>query len=139
MNPGALEEVEYETPLYDSDMRVLRRVKQRGHLVGRFAVRKVRPDEEFHDPRGVVYHARGYVIDHIPSGISVTNTRTFEDAMLIADDVSRFAVADADATNPIALYEQLGRKVMFWLVDMAWRDTLVPYREWLAQQNGGAE
>lgn len=78
-----------------------------GMQIGRFAVRCLldRP----HDDEPV------YVVDHTPTGLRLTPPIYFGDAMMIADDVSRFAESDPDAVNPPFLLAQLGEQVMVWL------------------------
>lgn len=92
-------------------------VRVRGQRVGHFAVRPSfgewhRQDGEL---AGVV--TRGWSIDHIPSCASLVDAETFEVAMRIADDVSRFAVRDTSArcedfTDTSAM---LGPELTAWL------------------------
>ena len=94
-----------------------------GVQIGRFAVR-MSAGEVLYDADGRNSVARPWSVDHIASGISVLDLHTFEDAVFVADDVSRFSAKDPDATTLDALIEQLGDRVVGWLT-------------WIEQQKGG--
>ena len=74
----------------------------RGFQVGRFGVRCLPNSDE-------------WVVDHIPTGLRIIEPTTFTQAVVIADDVSRFSVSDPYADNTKGLSFQLGEKMIFWI------------------------
>lgn len=85
-----------------------------GMQVGRFAVRydktvMLNLDNNIH------FKSRGWLVDHVPSGYVIMDVYTFSDAVLIADEISRFSVADPVGTDMPSLAEQLGDELCTWL------------------------
>lgn len=61
-----------------------------------------------------------WVVDHIPGKRGVINVSSLHDAMIVADDLSRFSDSDPGrAHNWEALAEALGPKLMGWLKAIA--------------------
>lgn len=111
-----------------------------GFQVGRFAV--------VHDPAGRrIQRADGSVgtsnakffVDHIPSGVCVCSLVTGIDALVVADDISRFARSDPDSKDPMQARNQVGPIVDQWMrLSCAPRVSrglpVLGFREWLAEQ-----
>jgi len=96
------EDFTYEMPYtirYDDGREEL----ARGIQVGRFGVRRLPTELEC------------WVVDHIPTGLRLIQPTSFQNAMLLADDVSRFAVEDPEASDTRVLSKQLGEKVCTWV------------------------
>lgn len=91
-------------------------IKERvtGFQVGRFAFRRVLEDTE---PIGssIQLEVPFYAIDHIPTGFSVLNVRTVEDAGRLVDDLSRFSKEDPSSRDVEKVKAQLGPDILRWL------------------------
>ncbi len=90
-------DVEYECVVYFRDKITL--VPVRGFQVGLFAVRRIPDRSPISGPSGNTLDAgaRVWVVDHMPSHMAVVNVCSFEEAMIIADDLSRFAPESCSA------------------------------------------
>ncbi len=116
---------------------------RQGLQVGRFAVRRAGDSEIYRDRFNRIGQHIGYVIDHVSSGIAVCAARDFASAMLVADDVSRFALHDPDGQSAEELIAQLGPRLLSWIDAAGAMQQLppfriVPYREWLTHHEAAA-
>lgn len=123
------------------------RVEVHGVQVGRFAVRQSDPGDsgyEHADPAKGRFLMRRFVVEHIPSGLQAAHFDDFRDAMVFADDVSRYCVADPDGTEPANVIAQMGPAVYDWLQACNAQNIAIPFRRWqgrdfdreLAQERG---
>lgn len=103
-----------------------------GLQIGRFAVRELRPNELLCDGRDT-FVAR-FIVDHVPSGHGLIGTMRLEDAIVIADDVSRFAVTDPDAGHIEQALKQIGPELLDWLRSCSKRGEFAPFRQWQAKR-----
>ena len=77
----------------------------------------------------------GWIVDHMGSHLAIYGpVETFAYAMVIADDVSRFAPQDLSAESMEGLIDQLGPDVLDWLDSITWGH-VVPYRKWRAERD----
>ena len=83
--------------------------------------------------------ALDWVVDHVPSGLWIADFDTFEDAMAVADDLSRWSPVDPDATERNAVALQLGPQIEQWLDAMSETGAVFPFRAWQREraQKGG--
>lgn len=87
-----------------------------GYQVGRFAVRtRTEEDLTAFDSQGRNILVKEYLIDHVNSGIIVIDVDTFINAMVIADDLSRFSRVDPNSKEPQKVLQQIGPEVVEWL------------------------
>jgi hypothetical protein len=105
-----------------------------GLQIGRFAVRQLQPGELLCDGRDTFRVVARFIVDHVPSGHGLIGTMRFEDAVMIADDVSRFAVADPDAGHIEQALEQIGPELLDWLRSCSKRGEFGPFRQWQAKR-----
>lgn len=101
------------------------------HQIGQFAVRTVEAGEGTPTKQGII---RGYThaVDHHPSGINISITYCIEDALLVADDVSRFcagATTDLVPADVPSLRAYIGPEVLKWINFIYERRIVVGYRE----------
>lgn len=104
----------------------------RGFQIGRFAVRCRSTDVDFvKGSDGSGDRCRDFIVDHIGTGAAVVDLSRFDDAIAFADDMSRFADPDPDASGPIALRRQIGPVLCGWAETCRERDTFIPLRDHL--------
>lgn len=109
----------------------------RGTQVGRFGVRLARPDETVATAHGQRYRTRAIVVDHIPSGAIAFSSDDFAEAMLVADEFSRFSVEDPDSADMARAGAQIGPELFEWLRG-ALQGQLKPFREWRSSRERAA-
>lgn len=100
-----------------------------GIQVGYLAVRYT--DRRTHNYETGEVHPPGWVVDHPRSGCFVFPcARTFAEAMIIADDVSRFSsTPELTATTLPNLVRQVGPDIIDWLKTYR-PGEFVPFRDW---------
>jgi hypothetical protein len=130
-------DVEYTCVVYFEDKITL--VPVRGFQVGLFAVRRIPDRSPISGPSGAAMNAgaRVWVVDHMPSHMAIVNVASFDEAMVIADDLSRFAPEDsAEATNWGELDKALG-PLVDWCRELVQgvRSTLGGYRAFRDKQD----
>lgn len=92
------------------------RVPTTGIVVGRFAVRMEELRGMSSRSDGGIIDVQGKTaIDHLPSGYIVAWLNDAPDALLVADDLSRFALEDVSGTTPDEVVRQLGPDIVDWL------------------------
>jgi hypothetical protein len=112
----------FEYEVFDENRN---RYAVRGIQVGRFAVRATFAADMSPWP---------FSVDHVPTGASVFRG-SFDEVMLVADDLSRFADNDCDETTVAAAIQQMGPTISAWILFLNGRETpAIPLREWRAQQ-----
>jgi len=110
-----------------------------GVQVGYFAVRAELVNETVPSvSTGLLRRVRGWVVDHWPSGLSIVDAPSFADAMVLADDLSRFCANEADGTSSRALAHAFGPMLTTWFRDVRETGVVLPYREWCALRTGAA-
>lgn len=108
-------EIVYKVRRHNQGRRVLF-APVNGFQVGRFAVRKrTQLDLEAIGRNGHSVPVRQYIVDHINTGIIVIDTDTFDDAVMLADDISRFSKRDPRTRDPNKFMAQLGKDIVEWL------------------------
>ena len=113
-----------------------------GVQVGHFAIRETDPDEICkHDETGEVSPARGFSVDHIHTGFGLFDAWTFADAMIVADDLSRYAAEEPltdDCSSRDELDRQIGEPLGEWLdaMDELPAGQVIGFRAWRAQHEG---
>lgn len=104
-----------------------------GLEVGRYLVVKTPPSLQYEiDKAGCVCQARSWGIVHIPSRTIIISCESLALALLVVDDLSRFAPSDVDGTTLEAFIEQLPIPMQEWLVHCA--DEPLGFREWHDQR-----
>jgi len=98
----------------------------KGIQVGRFAVRPSEPGDNVGIQR---IKANSWFVDHIPSKSVLVTVDTFEQAMSVADDASRFSHEDPDATDGRML-QQIGPSILSWLKDIMHNGYRMDYRQY---------
>jgi hypothetical protein len=119
----------------DVAYRTFHGVRVRGARVGRFAIRMRwagARQMEFGRP------TRPFVVDHINTGAILADVTNFDDALRIADDLSRFSRKDPSARSASRAAEQIGESVVKWAIACCNEDRHIPYREWLAARRQAA-
>lgn len=105
-----------------------------GVQIGRFGIHEITDAEDRTEhPKWAKY-----AVDHINTGKCVLRTRTFEDAVMIADDLSRFSRSDPSSRNREKVIRQLGPSVARWIYDQYKKPDgrVIGYREWLRIHGG---
>lgn len=110
-------------------------LRVRGARVGRFAIR-MRGAGAYCPHTG--RHTRLFVVDHINTGAILVDVTNFDDALRIADDLSRFSLKDPSARAAKRAVTQIGPAVVEWSIDCCNQDRHIPYREWLAARRQAA-
>lgn len=110
-------------------------VKVRGYQVGRFAVRLAPQDLQLADTHGVIYGNVGadqWVVDHVPSGLIIARQTNFADAVVVADDASRFSKFDPKYKDFNRLKDCLGHDLVTWLTCLLGGEPVTPggFRQW---------
>lgn len=107
----------------------------RGMRVGRFAVRVALADTVvFAHDRSWSRPHRAFAVDHVGTGCAMGDFTRFDDALALADDISRFSRRDPSSRDPSRAAEQVGGLVVEWLRDCVSADRVTPYRAWLSSR-----
>lgn len=124
-----LDTVSYGMLHIDRVTKASSRVQQHGVQVGRFAVRQGNPGDSIMVASDPV-RMRRFAVDHMASGVQAGHFDDFRDAMIFADDISRFSAQDPDGTDPAAVVAQLGPAVYEWLQACNSGGIAIPFRRW---------
>jgi hypothetical protein len=84
-----------------------------GYQVGRFAIHEV-PKGDNVNPVARHMARPLYAVVHVPTGTTFFYAQKPEEALLLADDISRFSAKDPSSKNEIKVVGQLGPNVMRW-------------------------
>jgi hypothetical protein len=104
--------------------------------VGRFMVRPRLVGEIcVSQADGVVREHRAYVIRHIPTDSWVCDLDTFADAMIVADDLSRFSLHDPCSRDRAKAAAQVGDEVQRWCTQVRRTGVAMSFREWRAKHS----
>lgn len=81
---------------------------------------------------------RRWMVVHVPSSRLAGDSDSFDTAMMVADDVSRFALRDPETDDPEQCYRDLGPDVVAW-IRHSFDHEPIPFRQWKAaqQRSGG--
>lgn len=100
-----------------------------GFQIGRFAIRqRTEKDTDAYSKSGNLVRLREQIIDHINTGIILVTLDSFEDAVVVADDVSRFSKKDPSTEDQAKFFEQLGPHIIEWLKWCIRHNKAVSYR-----------
>ncbi len=106
-----------------------------GWQIGRFAVRNA-SYEAYAKQNGT---GEAWAVDHIPSGFVMVWRKTFEEAVVLADDFSRFSTEDPAAEDRVEAARQIGPKVIEYMRSSLQNDSeTLGYRTWLQRQGAAA-
>lgn len=122
-------EIEYELACHDGQ-----RPRVRGIQVGRLAVRDAGGIGIGEYENGATEVLDRWRIDHHQIGICLISCATREEAHRIADDMSRFAAADLDATTPEELKLKFGPDIDAWMCATRGESPRRDFRTWRRDQ-----
>lgn len=109
-----------------------------GFQVGRFAVRLMPEDSVvgWYDGKGGKRTNRLWVVDHVQACTGVVNVATHEDAMIVADDISRFSKEDVVGDDWDSIARAMGPDILAWCQEIAHgRSLLGGFRAFLYKQD----
>jgi hypothetical protein len=89
-----------------------------GVVVGRFGVHEAHRQED------------GWSVTHLPTGLNMIYAESFSQAMILADDFSRFSKKDPSSRDRRRVKEQLGPDVCAWGSYMRKTGNRVSFRQW---------
>jgi hypothetical protein len=108
-----------------------------GFQIGRFAIRqRSEKDVDAITRSGKLVRLREHIVDHINTGIVLVTLDSFEDAVVVADDVSRFSRKDPSTKDREKFFEQLGEHLINWLKWCIQHNKAVPFRNYQEQTQG---
>ena len=117
------------------DLRLGRKATVVGYQVGLFAVRRAFDGTRLYDGAGGVLMARAFVVDHWPSGGTMGDAASFEDGLVIADELS-IALGHVTTCDVMELVRELQRHadLLAWIDAIEVSGKVVGLRAWRAQQ-----
>lgn len=125
-----MSDVRYKVIGVEGTMRVT------GYQIGRFAVRPTPPGFTVFSMNNKPCVTHAWLLDHIPSGFVVLSLDTFAEAVVVADDLSRFSKSDPSTKNPAKVLQQVGPDMDAWLRGILLRQRrglpAIGFREWKA-------
>ena len=113
-----------------------RRYRVAGLQVGRFAVRAAQNVLLIAPNGDELVLETGWLVDHVPSGSTAIAVSNGPLALLVADDISRFAEQDPTATDLATAARQCGVPIARWLDAVARGECTVGFREWRERGRG---
>lgn len=129
-----MSDVRYKVLAADGPLHVYQSVT--GYQIGRFAVRSTPPNFMVFSTDNQPCVTRAWLVDHIPSGFVILSVDTFEEAVVVADDLSRFSKSDPSAKKPANVLKQIGPDMDAWLRGILLRQRrglpAIGFREWKA-------
>lgn len=132
-----IDDVRYRVIQYDRLTGATYRSWVTAMRVGRFAVRMKLETGRLNYGDGTTRACKTFVVDHINTAHVICDFDTFDDALGLADDISRFSKSDPASRDPQRLVHQLGKDVFRWLACCCTGGTYVPFRQWMGQLEGG--
>jgi hypothetical protein len=102
-----------------------------GYQIGRFAIR----DRTSEDMRGINREGeripmKKYIIDHVNTGFIVIDSDDWDEAVQLADDISRFSAKDPEAKDLDTFLKQLGPKMVEWITFTIRSKQVTDYRQY---------
>jgi hypothetical protein len=101
-----------------------------GYQIGRFAIRDRTPaDMNGITDKGDRVPLKKFLIDHVNTGIIVIDSDDWDEAVRLADDISRFCTRDPSTKDPSKFVGQLDPKMVEWIIWMIRNKQRVSYRQ----------
>lgn len=106
-----------------------------GYQVGRFAVRRSEDNAVGFNGQRQPVKLKPWLVDHIETGFIVIAVESFHEAMIVADDVSRFSQEDPDTNDPDLFFKKLGPEIVGWLKTIIRTQQVLDFRQWKAARS----
>ncbi len=103
-----------------------------GLQIGVLFVRLRVDDEEIYEvASGTVRHTMKYVLSHLPTGVTIYDSESLAEVLLVADDVSRFSNGLEHADSLERLVAAFDKSMIQWING---KPPLRPFREWMMSE-----